>query len=103
MTSRNDVQVFANKTLEQQRVYSILICNPETYQLIAGQFHFKRIVFDEVDSIKIPNCETPAANMVSSVVNYTNFLGSLFNLFWLQIWGVSSNIDHIKKATTVNR
>ena len=51
MTSKRDVEVFAHKTLEEQRVYSVIIATPEVYQLVSPQFHMKRVVFDEIGKV----------------------------------------------------
>ena len=79
---RNDVMGFLNKTDEQISSLQVILCTPDVYQVMSPQYHFKRLVFDEIDTIKIPNCEKPFADM---------------------IWGVSSNKEHIMNAQTANR
>lgn len=60
----------------------IVVCSPEVYKIVSVQYHFHRIVFDEVDTINIPACTQPSANM---------------------IWCLSSNVSKLKTADVVNR
>lgn len=61
---------------------TIMLVTPVVYNMIAQLYRFQRVVFDEIDTIKIPNCKTPSA---------------------VYIWCLSSNITSIKSARVMNR
>lgn len=66
-------------TILEQKV---IVCSPEVYKAVSVQYHFHRVIFDEVDTINIPACTQPSANM---------------------IWCLSSNVCKIKTANVLNR
>jgi hypothetical protein len=61
---------------------TIMLCTPEIHNLVVSTYHFKRVIYDEVDTIKIPACKAVVAD---------------------RIWCLSSNTERIKEAQVVNR
>jgi hypothetical protein len=82
MATLEDVRGFLAHSDEQIDKMKIILCTPDVYQVMSPQYSFRRVVFDEIDSINIPRCEVPTTDM---------------------IWGISSNKVHITNAQVVNR
>lgn len=77
--NKNATSLFLDNPTEN---VCIILCTGESYQMIADKFSFTRVVFDEVDTIKIPACKRPVTDM---------------------IWCVSSNKERIMSAKVMNR